>query len=306
MPVQPLHVGVELGGTKIVVGTSTDGSWLETRTTIATGEPEPTLGAVRDAIDSATRGRSLSGVGIGTFGPIDLRPSSPNFGRLVSTPKPGWSGVDIVGGVRGELRTSIAIDTDVNAALLAEHRWGTATAHEAAYLTIGTGIGGGVWAGGGVISGANHPEIGHLRMPRHPNDSYPGSCPYHGGCLEGMASGPAINERWGSPADALGPATDEAVDMISWYVAQGIAGLCAVVPVTQVVVGGGVSKLPQFHVAIAGHLEEVTGGYPPVPFAEGGPEVLAPGLGDDSGVIGAIELARSGLRRPIGGSASSG
>ncbi|MCL1595035.1 MAG: ROK family protein [Actinomycetia bacterium] len=306
MAAQPLHVGVELGGTKIVVGTSTGGPDLEARTTIATGEPESTLGAVRDAIVSATRGRSLSGVGIGTFGPIDLRPSSPNFGRLVNTPKPGWSGVDIVRGVRGKLETPIALDTDVNAALLAEHRWGAATADEAAYLTIGTGIGGGVWAGGGVISGANHPEIGHLRVPRHPNDSYAGGCPYHGGCLEGMASGSAINERWGSPADALGPGTDEAVAMISWYVAQGIAGLCAVVPVTQVVVGGGVSRLPEFHTAIAGHLEEVTGGYPPVPFAEGGPGILSPGLGDDSGVIGAIELSRSVLQNPTGGSASSG
>ena len=185
------------------------------------------------------------------------------------------------------------VDTDVAAALVAEHRWGAAQTDAAAYFTVGTGVGAAVMEERGVVSGANHSEIGHVRVPRHPDDAYPGRCPYHRDCLEGMACGPAIEDRFAVAASEL--PDDErraAVDLVSWYLAHGIANMSCVVPVETVVIGGGVSKLRDLHAATSERLAEIAGGYPPVPFDEGGPSVVRPALGDDAGVLGAIVLAR--------------
>ena len=286
-----VHVGVELGGTKVVVGASKAGRDLLHREVIATTAPEISLALVNDSVERVMDRHHVLAIGIASFGPIDLREDSGAYGTMLPTPKPGWSGVDILraiatGGV------AAAIDTDVTAAMLAERTWGVGTSENVAYLTVGTGIGGAVWSGGGVLHGANHSEIGHVRVPRHPEDDFPGNCPFHGDCLEGMASGTAIRERWGVSADALGATAVEALDLESWYVAHAIASLCAVIPVDQVIIGGGVSKMPGFHASISAVLPQASGGYPAVPFAAGGPQVLAPGLGDDAGVVGAIELAR--------------
>lgn len=287
-----VHVGVELGGTKIVVAASADGSSLASRDVIATGEPEPTLAAVRDSIALAADVHDVLAIGIGSFGPIDLRRGSPSHGAMLQTPKPGWSTVDILAGIRAE-DVPTAIDTDVNAAILAEMTWGAGTAESVAYITVGTGIGGAIWSRGEVVRGANHSEIGHVRVPRHPDDTFEGICPFHGDCLEGMASGTAIRRRWQAPADALGANTSAALEFESWYLAHALASLCAVVPVDQVIIGGGVAKMDRFHASISSLLPQASGQYPAVPFATGGPEILPPGLGDDAGVVGAIELARS-------------
>ncbi|MEN8239352.1 MAG: ROK family protein, partial [Actinomycetota bacterium] len=162
-----------------------------------------------------------------------------------------------------------------------------------AYYTVGTGIGGALWSAGGVLRGANHSEIGHVRVPRHPDDEFGGSCPFHGDCLEGMASGTAIRDRWGVPADAPGVNAVAMLDLEAWYLAHAVATMCAVIPVEQVIIGGGVAKMAGFHASVADALVSASGGYPAVPFASGGPAVLPPGLGDDAGVIGAIELARA-------------
>jgi fructokinase len=286
-----VHVGIELGGTKVVVGASERNAELLFRETIATGDPGATLAAVTDSLEGLTDRYRVGGIGIASFGPIDLRPTSPTFGTMLATPKAGWSGVDVLGllTVPG---VDVAIDTDVNAALLAERAWGAGTSENLAYLTVGTGIGGAIYTGGGVVHGSNHPEVGHMRVPRHPEDSFPGVCPFHGDCLEGMASGTAIRSRWDVAADALGHALPDALVFESWYLAHAIASLCAIIPVDQVIVGGGVSKLPGLHASVASMLPQASGGYPPVPFEMGGPGVMAPGLGDDSGVVGAIELAR--------------
>jgi fructokinase len=161
-----------------------------------------------------------------------------------------------------------------------------------AYLTVGTGIGGGIWTADRVLHGANHPEIGHIRIPKHPGDQHKSSCPFHGDCLEGMASGTAVRQRWGTSGESLGHLTSSATKLLAWYLARGISGLCAVVPVDIVVVGGGISKLPGIHGEIASALPEASGLYPPVPFAEEGPAVVPPALGDDAGVLGAIKLAK--------------
>jgi len=286
------HIGVELGGTKAIVAASTGGRELRARRRIPTTTPGPTLAAIRDAISEVSSGQVPEGIGIASFGPIDLRPSSRTFGQLISTPKAGWSGTNVITSLSLPPDIAVNLDTDVNAAVLGEHSWGTGTSRNVAYVTVGTGIGGGIWSNGAIVRGANHSEIGHLRVPRHPDDNHPGSCPYHGDCLEGMASGTALSERWGRPAESLGGEMTKAVAIEAWYLAHGIASVSAVIPVSQVIIGGGVSKMDGLHEAVSAVLPSVTDGYPPVPFAEGGPEILAPGLGDDSGVVGAIELAR--------------
>ena len=292
MSQRSVHVGVELGGTKIVVGASVEDSTLVSRAVIKTGEPVATLDAVLESIGIVADHNDVAAIGIGSFGPIDLRSGSATYGTMMPTPKPGWTGVDILAGLAVESVPSI-IDTDVNAAMLGERVWGVGTRENAAYFTVGTGIGGAVWSGGGVIHGANHSEIGHIRVPRHPDDDFIGCCPFHGDCLEGMASGTAVQRRWGVSADSLDTKDSGVLEFEAWYLAHAIASLCAVIPLDQVIIGGGVSKMAGFHASVSAALPRASHGYPAVPFASGGPEVMAPGLGDDAGVIGAIELARS-------------
>lgn len=297
-----LAIGVELGGTKVVVAGSSGGTTLIGRTRIDTHAPEPTLAAVRRTIGEITARGPVTSIGIGTFGPVDLRTGSERFGTIISTPKPVWSGVDLIEGIAGGLGVPVAIDTDVNAALLAEVRWGAAADHPSAYLTIGTGIGGAIWSDGGILHGANHSEIGHLPLPPRPDDPFPGRCPYHGACLEGLASGPALADRFGSSLEDLGPSDRaRAVDLAGHYVGLGVLALTTVVPVQTVVIGGGVAHLPGFHDAVASTMRAAANGYPPVPYEDGGPEIVAPGLGDDAGVVGCIELGRSAR---FGGSGS--
>ncbi len=289
-------VGVELGGTKMVVASSADGVVLDHRAELATTDPDSTLSAVREAVVSVADGRPVEAIGIASFGPLDLRESSERFGHLVDTPKPGWSGVDVVGGVMSDFDIPFMIDTDVNAAVIAEtiHGAGRGFSH-VAYLTVGTGVGGGIWSNGRVLHGANHPEIGHIRVPKHPEDHHVSSCPFHADCLEGMASGTAVRERWGRSAENLEHLAPSAVRLEAWYLARGVAGMCAVVPVDVVVIGGGISKLPDLHHEITKSLEDASGMYPPIPFAEGGPDIVEPELGDDAGVRGAIELAKNAM-----------
>lgn len=285
-------VGVELGGTKVVVGTSTVAGRLDDRVRIATTSPDETLAAVKDAISwSAVEG--VAAIGIGAFGPLDLRKSSDSYGEVVSTPKPGWSGTNVVAGIRADSDIPIGLDTDVNAALLGEMTHGGWPPVATAYLTVGTGVGGGIWVDGMLLHGANHPEIGHVRVKRHPNDTFAGHCPYHGDCLEGMAAGPSLESRFGDRPENLGSGdAAAAAELSSWYVASGIASFGAVVPVDRVIIGGGVAHMPGFHHSVQDHLRSLASHYPPVPFAGDGPAIVAPALGDDAGVLGAIELAR--------------
>jgi len=287
------HVGVELGGTKVIVAASTGGKDLYVRRRIPTTSPAQTLSAIRETILEVSDAQMPRGIGIASFGPIDLRPNSGTFGQLITTPKAGWSGTNVITSLSLPSDIPVNLDTDVNAAVLGEHIWGAGTSANVAYITVGTGVGGAIWSNGAIVRGANHSEIGHLRVPRHPDDNHPGSCPYHEDCLEGMASGTALNERWGRPAESLGDETTKAVAIEAWYLAHGIASVSAMVPVSQVIIGGGVSRMEGLHAAVSAVLPSVTNGYPPVPFAGGGPEILKPGLGNDSGVVGAIELARS-------------
>lgn len=288
-----VDIGIELGGTKIVIGSSVGGRDLTDRVRIDTDAPEETFPRIARALDAIEASHGIAAIGIGTFGPVDLRRRSSTFGSIMATPKPHWSGADVAGRIIGSRDVPFAIDTDVNAALRGEVIWGAATSTTGAYLTVGTGIGGGLWVDGDIVRGANHPEVGHMLVPRREDDEFPGSCPFHGACLEGLASGTALANRYGRTPETM--SSDEkhrASDLAAHYLAVGIVALIAVVPVDVVVIGGGVAHLPGFHRRVAVSLERLSGGYPTVPYGEGGPRIVPPSLGDDAGVVGAIELAR--------------
>lgn len=292
-----LVVGVELGGTKIVVASSVAGHTVETIRSIATADPDSTLSEVRAAIAEVADSRDIGAIGIGSFGPVDLRVTSPRHGEILASPKQDWVGTNVIRGLTKGLDCDVRLDTDVNVALIAETSLGAARSHNnVAYLTVGTGVGGGLFVEGRVLHGSGHPEIGHIRVPRRPGESHNSVCPFHDDCLEGMISGTAIQQRTGRRAEDLGEQTDEIMGLVAWYLASGIANLCAVVPVDIVVIGGGVSRLPGLHGAVASNLEEASGTYPPIPFADGGPAIVAPELGDRSGIIGAILLAEGPIR----------
>src|SRR5947209_12169899 len=196
--------GIEAGGTKFVCAVGTGPGDLQTAM-IATTDPKETLAQVGDFF--APYRAQLKAAGIGSFGPVDLHPQSQTYGYVTSTPKPGWAQFPLLREVERVLGVPTAFDTDVNTALLAESRWGAARGlTDAVYITVGTGVGGGALAGGRLVRGLVHPEMGDLRIPHdRDRDPFSGTCPYHGDCLEGLASGPAIAKRWGFDGRELGP-----------------------------------------------------------------------------------------------------
>ncbi len=278
---------LELGGTKTVVATGlADGTVLE-EIRFPTTTPDETLDR---AIEWLAGKGTPSAIGIGAFGPIRVDPESADFGCLLATPKAGWSGSSLVGKFSAALPgVPIRLDTDVNAALWAEVALGAAQgATDAAYITLGTGIGAGILSGGRLVHGALHPEFGHLKVPVAPGDSFPGVCPFHGNCLEGLASGPAIEARWGKAAAELAP-DHPAWEMEAWYLAHGILSLIAIISPSCVIVGGGVSQADGLHAKITARLTEITNGYFAAEMLES--LVVPPALGQEAGIKGALLLA---------------
>jgi fructokinase len=201
--VNPVRFGaVEVGGTKVVYLVASDPDHVVAQTRIRTGTPAETLAQVLAFFhQEVASGGPLDAIGIASFGPLELRRSHPRYGFITTTPKSGWSDVDMIGPVRGALGAPVGFDTDVNAAALAEGRWGAARGLGSfVYMTVGTGIGVGAVVEGRILHGLGHPEMGHLSVPRQPGDDFAGHCPFHGDCLEGMAGGAAIAARWGWPA----------------------------------------------------------------------------------------------------------
>lgn len=286
-----LYGGVELGGTKVVCAVGRGNTIVATER-LPTRDPESTLAGVIAFL----RGHGpLEAVGAATFGPVELRPGSPRFGRLLETPKEGWSGVDIAGALGRELRRPVAIDTDVNGAAVAEGRFGAATGLDSfVYLTVGTGIGGGAVVGGHPAHGLVHPEIGHLSVPREPGDDYPGRCPFHRDCLEGMTSGPALAERFGARLEELAPAArEEARALAAGYLASGLRNIVYALAPERIVIGGGVASLEGLHALVHARLLEVLGRYPGLPEHASPGFVVPPGLGGEAGIVGALVLAET-------------
>jgi fructokinase len=286
--------GIEAGGSKWVcaIGDGPDG--VRDSLVFPTSTPEETMGR---AVDFLAGGGPVAAVGIGSFGPVDLREGSPAWGRITTTPKPGWANVDVAGRLHEALGVPIGFDTDVNAAALGEHCWGAAQGFDTfAYITVGTGIGGGGMAGGRLLHGLLHPEVGHMRIPHdRERDPFDGACPYHGDCLEGLASGTALHARWGLPATEI--ESDEAWELEADYLALGLVNLVATLSPQRIIVGGGVPKRDGLLPLIRERVHALTGGYFAAAELDGGLDryIVPPALEDRSGVLGAIELARRAL-----------
>ena len=291
-----LYGGVEAGGTHFVCATGAGPDDVRTEAVFPTTTPRETMARV---VDFLLSGERVAAVGIGSFGPVDLDRSSAGYGRITSTPKPGWSNTDIVGAVRESMQVPVGFDTDVNAAALSEHLWGAAReVDDFVYLTVGTGIGGGVMTNGRLAHGMVHPEIGHLRIPHdRAGDGFPGSCPYHGDCLEGLASGPAIAQRWGRPPEEL-PEDHPAWELEAAYLALGVANLVCTLSPRRVVMGGGVMEQPRLFPLVRRKVLELLNGYVQTPDLLEGIDsyIVPPGLGDRAGVLGAIALAQRACR----------
>jgi fructokinase len=287
--------GIEGGGTKFncVLGTGPDD--VLAVATFPTADPETTLHAVVDFFQKAGAGRNLAAVGMASFGPIDLDVASPTYGYITSTPKAGWQQFNIVGALRERLGVTIGFDTDVNAAALAEHRWGSARGVDpVVYLTVGTGIGGGMYVNGAPLHGLIHPEMGHLVMPAVAGDDFPGVCPFHGRCLEGVASGPALAARAGKPAQELDP-DDPLWDLEALYLATAVVDILYTVSPRRVVLGGGVMAQRHLFPRIHARVMALIDGYLPHPAVTAAgiaAYVVPPELGPRCGMLGAIELAR--------------
>lgn len=293
----PLYGGIEAGGTKFVCAIGTGPQDIRAEVRFPTTMPQETLQRAVDFFQAqeALLGEPLAAVGIASFGPVDLIPGSPTYGFITSTPKPGWRNVDVVGPIRRALGVPVSFDTDVNGAALAEGLWGAARGLDTfIYLTIGTGIGGGGMVGGTLIHGLLHPEMGHLRIPHdRERDPFEGCCPYHGDCLEGLASGPALEARWGVRAERL-PPDHPAWDLEAEYLALALHNLVCALSPQRVILGGGVMRQEHLFPRIRARLRDLLNGYIPVPAIltqEIEAYVVPPGLGDRAGVLGALALA---------------
>jgi fructokinase len=289
-----MHVfgGIEAGGTKFVCGIGTGPEDLETAQ-FPTTSPEATIQAAAGFFRDKA-GSRLQAVGIGSFGPVDLHRDSPTYGYITSTPKLEWRNFNIVGAVRTALHVPAGMDTDVNAAALAEARWGAAQGlSDSLYLTVGTGIGGGAIVHGRVLHGMLHPEMGHIRVPHDlANDPYPGCCPYHGDCLEGLASGPAMQARWGAKAQELPPG-HPAWTLEAHYLALALATWVCTLSPKRMLLGGGVMQQPHLFPLIRQDLARLLNGYIRTNEVTEGLDqfVIAPRLGSHAGVLGALVLA---------------
>jgi fructokinase len=296
----PLVGGVEAGGTKFTCAVATGPDDVRAEAQVPTTTPDETLARVLDFF-ARQRGPAPAALGVACFGPVDRKPGAPTFGFITGTPKPGWADTDVVGPLQRGLGVPAAFDTDVNGAALAEHRWGVGRGLDVfVYVTVGTGIGGGAVVGGRLVHGLVHPEMGHVRVPHDRTvDPFPGACPFHGDCLEGLASGPAMQARWGAPAERL-PADHPAWTLETEYLALGLASVVAVLSPQRIAVGGGVASAAHLLPRVRARLVAALAGYPrsPAITTETDRYVVAPALGARAGVLGAIALAQAMLAAP--------
>ena len=288
--------GVETGGTKVLCAIGRGADDLQAQTRIPTGEPHETLArAVAFFREHAT---PVAAIGIASFGPVDLDPRSATFGFITTTPKPGWTHTDVAGPFRRALGVPVAFDTDVNGAALGEQRWGAARGVDPlVYVTVGTGIGGGGVVNGALLHGLVHPEMGHMRLPHdRVADPFPGTCPYHGDCLDGLASGRALRERWGAPAETL-PADHPAWDLEAGYLALGLVSVIGVLSPRRIVLGGGVMQQAGLLPRVRRRVVDLLAGY--VRAREIVEDIdryiVPPALGGAAGVLGALALAHDAL-----------
>ncbi len=292
-----LFGAIEAGGTKFVCGAGTGPDDLAT-IQIPTTTPESTIAASVNYFRNMKE--PIRAIGIGSFGPIDLHPKSADFGRITSTPKPGWRNCNLAGTIAGATGVPVGFDTDVNAAALAEARWGAAAGlKDSLYLTVGTGIGGGAIVNGSVLHGLVHAEMGHIPVPHdHATDPFAGICPFHRDCLEGLASGPAMHARWGVRPEQL-PEDHKAWRLEAHYLALGLVSWVCTLSPRRIIIGGGVMQQGHLFPMIRKELVSLLNGY--IPARELSSQideyVVPPRLGNRSGILGALVLAEEAFKR---------
>ena len=290
-----LYGGIEAGGTKFIcaVGTGPQDFILKR---IPTTTPEETISRV---ISYFQEQQCVSAIGIGSFGPLDLNHSSSTYGYITSTPKPGWDYTDLAGTIKRALKVPVGFDTDVNTAALGEHKWGVAQGLDNfIYLTIGTGIGGGGMINGQLMHGLVHPEMGHIRIPHDKSaDPYAGCCPFHDDCLEGLASGTAIEKRWGQRGEEL-PDDHAAWLWESYYLALAISDFICTLSPEKVIIGGGLMEKKQLFPMIRKNVFQLLNGYIQAKAVMEDIEsyIVPPGVGGLAGILGAIALAMETIK----------
>ena len=288
-----LFGGIEAGGTKFVCLIGTGPNDIRAETVFPTTTPSETMGRAVAFFQEHAADLPLSGVGVGCFGPVDLEPESPSFGHITTTPKAGWAGTDIVGMLRRDLHLPVAFDTDVNASAYAEYLWGAANGLDPAiYVTIGTGIGAGIVSRGMPVHGLVHPEAGHMLIPHDRQiDPFPGACPYHGDCFEGLASGTALNQRWKTPAETL-PDAHNGWQLEAHYIGLALTNLILCHSPRRIVVGGGVMRRRLLFPMVRRSVRDLLNGYVNSPSIIDHIDqyIVPPALAGRAGALGAIAL----------------
>jgi fructokinase len=287
--------GIEAGGTKFVcvIGTGPDNILAEER--FATDGPEDTIGRAIAFFQQYRHEHELNAIGIASFGPLDLDPASQTYGYITTTPKPGWTHTDICGRIQRACHVPVAFDTDVNAAALGEHYWvaQNRTLDTLLYITVGTGIGMGGIMNGQPLHGLLHPEAGHVFIPHDRQvDPFPGCCPYHGDCLEGLAAGPALAMRWGMRGELL-PVNHPAWELEAHYLGLALCNLILALSPQRIVLGGGVMQQVGLYPLVQSEVQHLLSGYLKTDQITQHIEhyIVAPALGNHSGVLGALALA---------------
>ncbi|WP_100487113.1 ROK family protein [Sporolactobacillus pectinivorans] len=286
--------GIEAGGTKFVCAVGDENGNVLARERIATTDTKTTLSGVVDFFKNF----KIEGLGIGSFGPVDLNRESPTYGYITSTPKQGWTNYPLVQTMEEALHVPVGLTTDVNAAALGELYNGAAKGLDGClYITVGTGIGAGLVSQNRLLQGLSHPEMGHILLRRHPDDDFEGICPYHHDCLEGLASGPALEARWGKPANEL-PVTHKAWEIEADYLAQALMQYVLIVSPKKIIIGGGVMKQTQLFPKIREKLQKLLAGY--IDLSEVKEKIdeyiIPPALGDNAGITGALILGSQVLK----------
>ena len=301
MSKEKLYGGIEAGGTKFVCVVARGPGQVVDEIRFTTTTPEETLGRTIQFFQPYVDSAQVSAIGVGAFGPLDLNPKSPMYGFITTTPKPGWSNADVLGTLQRALRINVAFDMDVNTAALGEYLWGASQGCDPSlYLTIGTGIGGGYIVNGKPLVGLVNLEMGHVRIPHSRElDPFPGICPFHGDCFEGLANGPAIEKRLGVTG-AMIPDDDPYWEIEADYIASALMNYILTLSPKKIVLGGGVMQREFLFSKIRRKVRELLNGYvASKSLLENIDDyILPPGLGNQAGSLGAIALAMNEINNP--------
>jgi fructokinase len=287
-----LFGALEAGGTKMVLAIGNENGEILEQVSIPTETPDITIPKIIEYF----KGKEIAALGIGSFGPIDLDKKSPTYGYITSTPKLAWANYDFVGNIKKSLDLPIGFDTDVNGSALGEATWGSTKGIDSSiYITIGTGVGVGVFQNGGLLHGMLHPEAGHVLLSKHTEDNFEGACPYHPNCFEGLAAGPAIEKRWGKKAIELKD-NEKVWEMEAYYIAQALVGYILTLSPHRIVLGGGVMHQEQLFPMIRQKVTELLNGYVRTAQLNDMDNYIVPAaLNDNQGIMGCIQLAKMEL-----------